>query len=107
MQTVPAAAMLLYRANRSHRPDGAHRPGRRPNGSDGSDRSDRLHWSNRSDRRYRCHRDCRGYRSYRAYRPDRSGFLRKCKILLNMAEPVSETEYNADTAALVYLDMVY
>ena len=72
---------------------GAHRPHRRD-------------WPHRPDRRYRCHRDCRGYRSYRAYRPDRSGFLRKCKILLNMAEPVSETEYNADTAALVYLDMV-
>ena len=64
--------MLLYRANRSHRPDGSHRPGRRPNGFDGSDRSDRLHRSNRSDRRYRCHRDCR-------HDPDRDSDYRRTR----------------------------
>ena len=63
-QTVSAAAMLLYRCDRSDRSKRCHRSNRcdrpkwpdRPDGNNGSHRSNWPHRAQRSDRPKRCHR---------------------------------------------------
>ena len=122
------------RPPRSHRSDRGCRRNR-SDGACGRSRPSRPHrscgngWSHgphRSHGRDRGGRNRRGYRRYGSYRSHRDGlfrkgdYLQKCGFLsnrlamcidfdkfLNTAELVSKAEYNADIAALMYLDMVY
>ena len=77
----------------------------------------RLYGACRTHGKYRGHRACRSHWGVLFRKGD---YLQKCgflsnrlamcidfDIFLNTAELVSKAEYNADIAALVYLDMVY